>query len=277
MKALLLGFLILLVGCASNDLSKEEYAESTTFDSRERMIVSSGNSKALIDFYKNELLENEREEVRLRLVEAYVDTGDYDSAAFHLEDIELTEQNVSEVAFLKAKVFLAQGKVDAAYARVQTALSTKEAYAEAENLMGLILAEKMEYQRARDYFLLAKRHYYDDLIVTNNLAVLDLLEGNYAGVVSKLNPIYMKGEADLTIKSNLVLANVKLGRYQQVETILKEQGYKEDQIQSIFVTLHKANSQLDRDTSSPLLGIPVDSSIKKRVKVIKSADYEENN
>lgn len=268
--------MFLLAACApSSDLSKEEYAETVTFESREKMLRSSGNQKALIDLYKTELKKSNQEVHRLKLVEAYIESADYESAAFHLEEIELNGDNVAEIAFLKAKVFLALGDIESAYLRAQTALSMRDSYSAAENLMGLIMAEKRDFPKAREYFLLAKKHFHDDIIIANNLAVIDLLEGNYQVAANRLQPLYSDGRADSTIKANLVLANAKLGRYQAVEAILKEQGYKQEQVQNIFVTLRKASSESVDSKSSTELDPPIDSASKMRVKLIKGDDYDE--
>ncbi|MFC1234491.1 tetratricopeptide repeat protein [Vibrio sp. F74] len=275
MKATVLIALSLL-GCAS-DANKEELIDEATFDSREKMLVSSGNGKAVIDFYKDELQKRDSEEIRLRLVQAYININDYESAFFHLDDIEINDANVSKVAFLKAKVYLAMGDIESAYLRAQTALAVKSIYPEAENLMGLILAEKGDYQKSKEFFLLAKKHYYDDLTIANNLSVLDLLVGDYGSVIDRLQPFYFNGEADRTVKANLVLANAKLGRYQQVESILKEQGYKSEQIQKIFVILTTANNQQNLNANGAQLDIPVDKVVKKKVKVIQGVEYEAHN
>lgn len=271
-------FFLALTACSSTpESSQEELVSAATFESREQMLTSSGNSKALIELYKGELIREYSEALKLKLVKAYMREGDFESASFHLQEIEVDDSNVSTVSFLKAKVYLALGDIESAYQRIQTALVGKESFPEAENLMGLILAEKKELQKAREYFYLAKRHYHDDLTITNNLAVLDLLEGNYTYVVDRLQPLYLKGEADKTIQANLILANVKLGRYHQAETILKEQGYKEDQIHSIFVVLSKATSSVSQEVEPDKLDIPVDTSTRKKVKVIKESGFEGEN
>jgi len=233
--------LFYLAGCASNsNQTKQEQADQATFESREKMLLSARNTKSLIDFYKNELVKKESEALKIKLVEAYIEDDDAESAAFHLSMIDVNDSNAADMAFLKAKLNLAQGNIMVAYIQNQTALSQKEAFPEAENLMGLIMAEKGDLAKAREYFLLSKQHYYDDVIINNNLAVIDLIEGKFDAVSERLMPIYYQGNADRRIKSNLVLALAKQGQYKPVETILKEQGYKPEQIQMIFISLRGA-------------------------------------
>ncbi|MDB1123135.1 tetratricopeptide repeat protein [Vibrio algarum] len=268
-------FVVLLSGCAANgNLSKEELAEQATFESREKMIISAGNQERLVEFYKNELAREESSEIKIKLIDAYIQNGNTELASFHLGTIDVTDDNVAKVVFLRAKVYLEEGLVDKAYANCQTALSQRDKYPEAENLMGLILAEKGEFDKAREYFLLARRHYHDDITISNNLAVLDLIHGNYDAVIKRLDPIYVAGNADRKIQSNLIFALTKKGQYKQVETILKKQGYKEQQIQAIFIALREANSHLARLATTESLTTDLDPLTKKRIKVVKGEEYD---
>ncbi|WED26080.1 hypothetical protein L3V77_13760 [Vibrio sp. DW001] len=271
-------FVFVLNGCATNgNLSKEEIAEQATFESREQMLISARNQERLVDFYKEALAKEESSENKIKLINAYIQSGNTELAAFHLGTIKVDDSNVAEVVFLRAKVYLEEGLIDKAYINCQTALSQRDKYPEAENLMGLILAEKGEFEKARNYFLLARGHYHDDLIISNNLAVLDLIQEDYDAAIKRLQPIYAAGNADRKIKSNLVFALTKKGQYKQVETILREQGYKEQQIQTIFIALREANSQLVRVPTSESLATDLDPAAKKRIKVVKGEAYDSEN
>lgn len=268
---LLLIYIIFLSACASPSVSqKEQLSNEASYETKEKVLIQSGNNESLIELYKTELVKKQDEEILLKLVEVYIAVGDIESASFYLDEVEVSDENVSTVTLMKGKVHLAQGEIDSAYRKIQTAMSTKDFFPEAENLMGLILAEKGDYDGARQYFLLAKKHYYSDLITKNNLAVLDLIEGNYQKVIEELSPIYLKSEADTKIMSNLVLAFAKLGKFKEVESILKEQGYKQDQIESIFLALRKVDSKLS-DENDVDLKVELDPISKSKIKIIQGS------
>ena len=222
----LLASSLVLNGCGTTTtLSQKELASQSAFKSKEMMLLQAGNKTQLIQLYKNSLKAQDSADIRIKLVEAYIAEEDFESAAFHLQAFQdggkgkfgksnsagLTQETESTIVFLQAKVLLAQGKVKDAFALTKQALGLKTIYPEAENLMGLIQAEMGNFKEARYYFYEARRHYYDDSIVKNNLAVLDLIEENYQGAVDKLQPLYRKGQADEKIAANLAVAYAKLG------------------------------------------------------------------
>jgi tight adherence protein D len=178
--------------------------------------------------------------------------------------------------FLKARVAYLNNKLVLAHQYAQTALSLSSSYPEAENLMGLIQAERGELSSAREHFISARRHYYDDAIIKNNLAVIDLIEEDYQSAVQRLQPLYLKAGGDKQITSNLLIAYAKLGEYQAVREILKEQDYKEEQIRRIFLVLRgmgkvsqeedKVKKDLPPQEQNPITGI--------QVKVDRGPGYE---
>ncbi|MDG3085987.1 secretion protein [Vibrio hannami] len=242
-----------LVGCVTKTTqSQQELADNASFESREELLVSTNNSEKLIEFYRESLRNRESTEIRVKLVSAYVDMKDYDSAAFHVEQITPDKAQLASISFLKAKIYFAKGSVDDALVYADQALKSQPEMAETENLLGLIWAEKGDYQKSRNYFLLARKHFFDDVIIKNNLAVLDLIEGNYMDVVGRLYPIYEKGNEDPQVLSNLALAYAKLDMYKPLEVVLKDQGYTKEQAQQIYVTLRLMESDLNQDDLSHL-------------------------
>ncbi len=273
-------FVVLLVllwlsGCASDGSSVQTQAEQMSAESREQVLRSTDSREQLITFYKQQLKERPSTQLRIKLIKAYLESGDTESAAFHLAEVDMDEQYAAEIVFLKAQVAYLSADYTLAYQYAQTALSLSSSYPEAENLMGLIQAERGKLSSARAHFLAARRDYYDDAIIKNNLAVLDLIEENYAAAVQKLQPLYVKSEGDRQVTSNLLIAYSKLGKYQAVREILKEQHYPEEQIQSIFLKLRGMSSTGSHGASEE---ISVDSEETSaallQVKVERGPEYE---
>ena len=240
-KGILLSLIILagLTGCATTSSSQKEQVSQSTFESKEEMLSQTGNLAQLVQLYKNRLQESDSQEIRIKLIEAYLAEKDYESAAFYLDRLREKQQASDQpgqpddtlqakIDLLQARVLLEQSKPEKASELVLRAIEKKGNYPEAENLMGLIQADLGDLVKAREYFNLARQHYYDDAVVKNNLAVLDLIEEEYQAAADKLQPLYQKGLADEKITANLVFAYAKLGNYPAVEAILKKQDYSEE-------------------------------------------------
>lgn len=249
----ILPVVLLLCGCVtSTTQTQQELADNASFKSREELLLSTNNTGKLIEFYKESLRKQESSDIRIKLVSAYVDAKDYDSAAFHVEQIIPDSAQQTKVLFLRAKIDFSKGKVESAYRHAVKALQLEPRMAEAENLLGLIWAGKGDYQKSRYYFLQARKHFYDDITIKNNLAVLDLIEGNYQEAVGRLYSIYEKGNEDAEVLSNLVLGYAKLGMYKPLEEVLKTKGYTTNQAQQIYIALRKTNSEINRQEAALL-------------------------
>lgn len=272
-------FSLCLAGCAASpsDLTKE--ADQVSVESKEQLLRSTGNRDQLITFYKQQLKTSESTEMRIKLIEAYLESGDIESANFHLGEVESDEKHTAKIVFLRARVAYLSGEYKPAYQYAQTALSLSTSYPEAENLMGLIQAERGELGSAREHFLNARRHYYDDTVIKNNLAVIDLIEEDYQSAVSRLQPLYLKEEADERVVANLVIAYAKLGNYNAVKQMLKKLNYKDEQIQHAFLslrTMSHVSARGQAELSRPA-AIPEEASPGLiQVKVNKGPDYETN-
>ncbi|PWI35232.1 hypothetical protein DI392_02905 [Vibrio albus] len=270
---LLLAFLV--GACASGNSTIQAQADQVRSESKEQILLNTANREQLITFYKQQLKENYSTETRIKLIEAYLESGDTESASFHLTEIESDEEHAAKIVFLKARVAYLSGNYLEAYQYAQTALSLSASYPEAENLMGLIQAERGELVSAREHFLSARRHYYDDAIIKNNLAVIDLIEENYRSAVQRLQPLYLKTGGDTQITSNLLIAYAKLGEYKAVREILKEQDYSEEDIQRIFLILRGMSKVNEKEEEPNQLPISQEGSAASiQVKVDRGPDYE---
>ena len=66
----------------------------------------------------------------------------------------------------------------------------------------------------------ARELLYEDVVISNNLAVMDILEADYQRAITRLEPVYKNGQADKQVVSNLVLAYAKVGDFVQVKALL---------------------------------------------------------
>ena len=76
------------------------------------------------------------------------------------------------------------------------------------------MLKKRQYDAARFAFHEARENFYDENKVTNNLAMLSILNKEYSEAYKQLNILYTKGYRDQTILHNLLFTLVKLDRMQ---------------------------------------------------------------
>ncbi|WP_434355702.1 hypothetical protein NF212_11410 [Parasalinivibrio latis] len=232
--AKLILLMLMLTGCQSTTHEPVVEINKNSI----KLMEEAGNYQGLISLYKKMLSEGDGEESRYLLAEAYYLSGDMESAQYHLQ-ILTTKQKVSpEVYLLLAHVNYNLNAFNAAKDNVENAIALNPRYGEAFNLKGLIFAETDGIREARSAFEIARSLLYDDVSVKNNLAVLDMIEGNYSKALSRLTPLYVNGQADDKVKANLVIAAVKAGRADVFRMLLKQKK-DENQILELYQALRR--------------------------------------
>ena len=208
----------LLIGCASSSNSISE--SNQEFKSKEALLLNSGDNNKLIALYKKQLQSGDSYDIRLKLVNTYLNVGDIDSADFHLERMTAPQNQSAELDFLKARVKFEQDDPQQALVYAKRSLEKRVEFAEAENLLGLVYVRLGKFESAREHFLKARELLYEDVVISNNLAVMDILEADYQRAITRLEPVYKNGQADKQVVSNLVLAYAKVGDFVQVKALL---------------------------------------------------------
>lgn len=212
-KIIISMLLILLFGCASQPAFND-------FQSKEKLLLQTGNYKKLVPLYKNKLAEHDAHAIRLKLAEAYLKSGDPESALFTVAPLIRSKNKNVQAFIIQAHSQHELGDLERALRSAKIANNMEKNNPEVENLLGVIYAANSDYIKARRYFNLSRDHLYDDIKVKNNLAVLDIIEGQYKKAVQRLLPIYLNANADPQVKANLLLAMAKLGNYDYVQTLL---------------------------------------------------------
>jgi len=226
----------LLQGCSSTPQSIESQANYASFSAKETVIKETRDQDKLINFYKEYLKQGEDERVRVKLVEAYLDADDLDSANFHYGSLSNNSQFSPHGLYLKARIEFAQGNSAEAINAGLEALEAQQPYPEVENLLGMAYASQHDINNAWRYFYLARKHFFDDTTIKNNLAVIDLMLQDYGLAISRLEPLYQAGNRDATIVSNLALAYAKTGQYDAFKGLYSSR-YSPREIEDLYVGL----------------------------------------
>lgn len=232
----------LLAGCASPG---SNYSE--TSNNNERFLELSENSVRLIELYKERLRNEENVAARLKLAKAYLDTGDSESCLFTLSPLVREGKGGSETFYLQGVAQYNIGRLRQAETSLQIAINQDPKSAKAINMLGVAYAELGNLDGARQQFNQAREMMYDDLVIKNNLALVDMLEGNYQDAVVLLMPVYLTNpdQADPQLKANLAILLSKLGSFETLRQIYSER-YSDAQLFDIFNDL-KGSEPVSRD------------------------------
>ncbi|CED57496.1 putative secretion system protein [Aliivibrio wodanis] len=232
--------LSLLIGCSSKEGLQE-------FHNKETMLMKANNYQQLIPLYKNKLIEKEDDEIRLKLAKAYLKSGDPESSLFTVVPL-VTKKNAKVDAFIiQANSEYELGELDQAMRTAKIAENMNLNNPDIENLLGVIYSAQHDYIKAREYFTLARTHLYDDIKIKNNLAVLDIIDGDYKKAVQRLLPIYLNNQSDDQVEANLLLAMAKLGNYNYVQSLLADK-YSEREIIEKYIALKGISTISIKDT-----------------------------
>lgn len=210
--------ILLLTGCQTNQLQ--------SFESRELILVKVSDYQQLVPLYKQQLSREDNNEIRIKLADTYLKSGDPESALFTLQPLTDTVNPTAEgkeyVQALMVQAY-AQYELGTLDVALNSALAANEIQVNApeiENLLGMIYVSQHSYIQARQFFNLARSHFYDDITIQNNLAVLDIIEGKYKQSIKRLLLLQKSGVADQQVTANLLLAMAKSNNFNYVKSVL---------------------------------------------------------
>ncbi|MCO6547008.1 MAG: tetratricopeptide repeat protein [Gilliamella sp.] len=171
------------------------------------------NYGGLIELYKQRLQRSDTEDTRYKLAQVYYLSNDYEAAKRTLTPV-LNKSKNDNLFVLYGHVESKMGNSDTALEYLDKAITINPKNGEAYNVKGIVLLKKKQYDAARYSFNLARENFYDENKVTNNLAMLSILNQDYNEAYKHLNILYTKGYRDQTILHNLLYTLVKLNKIQ---------------------------------------------------------------
>jgi tight adherence protein D len=171
------------------------------------------NYGGLIELYKQRLQHSDSEDTRYKLAQVYYLSNDFEAAKRTLTPV-LNKSKNDNLFSLYGHVESKMGNNDTALESLDKAIAINPKNGEAYNIKGIVLLKKKQYDAARYAFNLARENFYDENKVTNNLAMLSILNKDYNEAYKHLNILYKKGYRDQTILHNLLYTLVKLNKFQ---------------------------------------------------------------
>ncbi|MFH0290800.1 secretion protein [Vibrio owensii] len=236
---------LLLTGCIS---SNQTALNSIIQQNKEQMFVETNNQEKLIEFYKQELRENESEESRIKLAKSYLLSNDPESAIFVINQLETHQINKNDEALLiLSKSYFQIGQLEQSGQYIEKALLLNKNDGEAHNIAGILAVAHQRFDAAEKHFIEARKRFYQDDVIKNNLAALYLLEGRYRDSYNLLLGVYQANPEDNKAKANLTVALIKIGDFHQAKALLKQE-YDAEQVDEIVtsITSQKWNMSFNR-------------------------------
>jgi len=228
LKLLFVLFIAVLNGCT---VAPNDRVENARID----MLKRSENYAELIEYFKVQLSIKENSDHRRELADAYVNFGDYKFAILTVEPLLKTPKDL-RAKMIYGDALFGLERFDEAIIQYEYALKDTKTRAKAENALGVVYAAKGDYRRARLYFHAAREHFYSDIVIKNNIAFLDILEGHYQRAIDSLMPMYISGIEDETLEYNLMLSLAKTDQLQLMKRLFNKK-YRDHEIVKRYMAL----------------------------------------
>ncbi|EOU2462855.1 tetratricopeptide repeat protein [Vibrio navarrensis] len=215
MRILFILVVALLSGCAAAPKGPSD---------EQRMEIT-GNYPGLQQLYRQRIQDNPKDDLaKVKLAKVYAQSGDQEAALYYLESIPDGRCNAIEGCWLqKAQLAYDAGDYVGASQHIERSLVAGQDYYPAQNLRAIILANQGHFSKARETLYQARLGMDQENVVINNLAMLDMMEGQYAHAAQRLMPLYTKGHSDVTIRANLFIALMRSHQHTVVKSLLLQE------------------------------------------------------
>lgn len=220
---ILLSLLLVVTGCKSTLGDNAELDDNQ----REYILDKVNNYRGLIKLYRDKLNRKEDAQTRYKLAEFYYQVEDYESSRHFLQPL-LASRPDEQTLLLESKNLLEMGKNAEALTVITRALQQNPESGEAYNIKGILLTQEGNYSAAHQAFNEARRRFVEEDIVINNLAMLAIMQEDYAAARDYLIPLYMRGQSNPKMLHNLVFVLVKLNDFSGAESILRQEKMSND-------------------------------------------------
>lgn len=209
LKNVLLCSIILSVTACSAVLNKRPLS-TDEITAKETLYQSTNNNDALIAMYRDVLKNKEDPVTRYKLSEIYYKKGDSNSSLLYLKPLLTNSGQLTEKAkILQARNLNQLKRYQEALEVENSLLTSSPKNGEVYNLRGVTYALMGNPNKASDDINKAREYFLNDAVAVNNLAMLNIVNGDYHNAVSLLLPQYLNGIREQRLVHNLIFALVK--------------------------------------------------------------------
>ena len=195
------------------------------------------NYDGLISYYKSQLEQGfEDPEVKEKLAWAYFHKGDIESADFYVQHLQKEGVKNPNLYQLEGQVFDAKNDVKNAIVAYMASIGEGNTSGQIHVLLGVSYAKIGRFNEAYQELNRARLRGYDDVVVKNNIAMIQMASGEYQQAIETLAPILKEDPANKIVKANLAIALMKTEQIESAKKLLKG-DFSAEEIQSIAAEL----------------------------------------
>lgn len=214
---------MLLTACSTLQQMTAPSTSSTDIVSKEKLYESTNNYNGLISLYREVLKNGEDPSIRYKLSQSYYKKGDSHSALLYLEPLTNDPQFLEKATILKVKSLVQLKQYNDAISEASFLLTRYPNSVDTYNTRGVAYAQIGKLNDAKNDFSKARELFINDIVAINNLAMLNIINGDYKNAVQLLLPQYLNGEKEQRLVHNLVFALVKSDEIDYATDIIKKE------------------------------------------------------
>lgn len=184
-KLLPILMLVVLIGCSGG------LSNASEDDQKEYILTQLNDYQGLIEIYRKKLSLKDNAADRYHLSLLYNKIGDYNSSNIYLKPL-VDGRGDSKYSLLQAKNLIELGQENDARVIIDQLISKDEANGELWNLRGIMLAQQGHYTDALRSFEKARGLFYNEEIVINNIAMMEILQQDYVKARDHLLSLYVR-------------------------------------------------------------------------------------
>lgn len=231
---------------------------------REYILSKVNNYNGLIKLYREKLSRKEDKETRYQLAKYYYMAEDFESSRQYLQPL-LTDNSDERALLLESKNLLELERLAEAQAAISQVIKRNHKNGEAWNVQGILMAQNGDFTGAFSAFNHARQLFVDDDVVINNLAMLAIMQEDYATARDYLLTLYNRGHASQKALHNLVYVLVKLQDFTGAEGILQQEKLS-DHAGGLVEALAKVNPRPHAQTARQPVAKPAPQPVNPGVK-----------
>lgn len=195
------------------------------------------NYDGLISYYKSQLEQgSEDPEVKENLAWAYFHKGDIESADFYVQHLQKEGLENPNLYQLEGQVFDAKNDIGSAITAYLASIDAGNRTGQIHVLLGVSYTKVGKYDEAQQELNQARLRGYDDVVVKNNIAMIQMANGEYQQAIQTLAPVLKEDPANKTVKANLAIALMKTQQIDSAKKLLKG-DFSAEEIQNIAAEL----------------------------------------
>ncbi|MHC6529216.1 tetratricopeptide repeat protein [Vibrio proteolyticus] len=243
----------LFSGCATVD---------TELQTKEKLLIGSGDNQQLVEFYKSNL--HSVPEYKVKLVNLYLDMKDVKSAELYRNTYDAGDLDEPEYILTIARLNYQKKRFDKAQEELEKYRDEGGEEYEYQLLSGKILAQQKRFDEAIKHFEESRKQGASDREAGNNIAVVKMMQAQYADATDILYDLYLASPGDARVRSNLILASVNAERPDIALEVLKHTNNEQQARKQLAALMSSVSKNKGQKSTMRVADTPVSTTSLQR-------------